>query len=344
MLFLLLLGYCTVDAQLCTVDEDGLLGTDSGIAVPMAFQYDLTVASGTDQGIVVSGIIPALEIAFAEVLAIDLITGCDGADSALSSDRIVGFETAPLDFIMTGKSCSEPPQEPGMTCFRVQAEMFVYVSDSEDGLIMIFGLSLMNEVKIGSFSAENVHPALESIKVDSLSFSIPTEPPSDPKSRPPFNFGSETAPPVAAPSLDSPVADTVAPVATDNGSVDDPAPVVDFTSDTVAPVAVDNGPNGDPSPVFAPVAVDKGSNGDTTLPVTEPAPSETAAPSESKSGNVIVPLCIVLVFVLLGVCGYMYYRRRFKKKPKSGGKKGDDSDDDSYMDEEDEDDDEDEDD
>ncbi|KAI2494526.1 hypothetical protein MHU86_19985 [Fragilaria crotonensis] len=97
-LTLLFILACTVGAQACNVDQNGLIGSDSGIAVPVSFQYDLTVASGTNQEIVVSEIIPDLETSFAETLASSLISACAGAGVTTPSSKYTS-ETVHPDLV-----------------------------------------------------------------------------------------------------------------------------------------------------------------------------------------------------------------------------------------------------
>lgn len=216
-LTLLFILACTVGAQACNVDQNGLIGSDSGIAVPVSFQYDLTVAGGTNQEIVVSEIIPDLETSFAETLASSLISACAGAGvTTPSSVSILGFETAPTDTILAGASCAAASPE----CFKVKSDMSVYVKESETGVLEIVGLTLLSNVLGKKYTSETVHPDLVGITVNATSFQKVTLPPSTPAPIPPLilNLPVKTAAPLPPTTL----TDESSPVAPNADSISSP--------------------------------------------------------------------------------------------------------------------------
>ncbi|KAI2513074.1 hypothetical protein MHU86_1366 [Fragilaria crotonensis] len=99
IIYFLLLSHALSQCHAACTVTNRFIGRDSGIMLPVAFKYDVTVKAGTTQRVLNGTIIPALEKALAAKSAPNLIVACAAAGKDTSKfSNIVGIDLDPRDF------------------------------------------------------------------------------------------------------------------------------------------------------------------------------------------------------------------------------------------------------
>ena len=172
---LVLANSAIVGYAACTV-VNRVIGKDSGIMLPIAFTYDLTVKAGTAKNVVTSTIIPALEKAFAVKSSQRLIVACapKGTDTSKFSN-IVGMDLNPKDSIV--RPC------PGkQNCFTVHSQSTLFTKSSNKGAAQTFLLAIQ-----GLLPSKADVPNVAIVSLGNLKNTVPKA------------SGLRTSPPAAAP-------------------------------------------------------------------------------------------------------------------------------------------------
>ncbi|KAI2513076.1 hypothetical protein MHU86_1368 [Fragilaria crotonensis] len=188
----------------CTV-TNRFIGRDSGIVLPVAFKYDVTVKAGTTQRVLNGTIIPALEKALATKSAPNLIVACAPTwkDTSKFSD-IVGIDLNPKD-VLVGNCTSKVSN-----CYTVHSEVILYTKSTNKGanvtyLIAVGTLITSKALVVGGV----VNPSIVSLgnmkSAKTITRSVvstrkPTRRPTklwtlSPKTAPPYNTSQPTTAP-----------------------------------------------------------------------------------------------------------------------------------------------------
>lgn len=156
-------------APRCLLDKKGLIGADSGSAIFVACEYELTVAAGTAKSKVAKSLVPALDSALVRRLAPKVIADCAplNADTSEFAD-IVGLDTEPMDTLLQ-KTCLQPSPN----CYRIHFETIVYVKDSTENVEPTVWLAFRT-VTNGVFS--NIDASIQGLKVTKNSWVDPLDP------------------------------------------------------------------------------------------------------------------------------------------------------------------------
>lgn len=156
-------------APRCALNKKGLIGVDSGSAIFVACEYEITVAEGTPRSKVAKSLVPALDSALVRRLAPKVISDCAplNADTSEFAD-IVGLDTEPMDKILQ-KKCVQPSPD----CYRIHFETIVYVKDSTENVESTVWLAFRT-VSNGNFA--NLDPSIKGLKVTKNSWVDPLDP------------------------------------------------------------------------------------------------------------------------------------------------------------------------
>ena len=149
----------------CTVKSaNGLLGKDSGIAVLVAFKYDITVEEGTNETDVES-LLPDVEAAFLETVAPLIIIFCASAGTNITGySNIVGMDTFPADYIVSTDNggCG------GSDCYTIHSEIALYVESTAVDAKSAFLLAIANQIETGSFDPSTINSAITIVSVNNF--------------------------------------------------------------------------------------------------------------------------------------------------------------------------------
>ena len=158
LLQLSILDGCAAANAACTI-VNRFLGKDSGIVLPVALTYDVTVKAGTTRNVVNSTILPAIEKAFAAKSAPNLIVACApaGKNTSRYSD-IVGIDLDPRDSIVG--ACSSRIA----SCYTVHSEVILFTKSTNKGVsqtyLLVIATLMLNKTLV---TGGVVNPAIVSL-------------------------------------------------------------------------------------------------------------------------------------------------------------------------------------
>lgn len=140
-----------VDAVVCVLNANGFVGRDSGNAVNVAFEYNLTVASKVDLPTVEDTILPSLENAFARRTARRLLAECasPGSSTTSVSTNIVGIHVLPTDYVI-GRCDANMS-----SCFIIHGETTIYVVSTAIGVEASYRRTLADLFQSNTFTVVN---------------------------------------------------------------------------------------------------------------------------------------------------------------------------------------------
>ena len=160
----------TVDAASgsCKVNAQGLIGVDSGEAIKIGCEYDLTVVSGTSIDTVNNTLVPALEKDLVKKMAPLMIVQCAPAtaDTRMYAD-VTAIGTAPVDKVLEGRTCLKP----SANCYRVLFVVTVYVRNTSIDVEALGWFALLDIIKKGGF--DSVDPDIVSVAIGKGSWITP---------------------------------------------------------------------------------------------------------------------------------------------------------------------------
>ena len=162
--FLTLATVVTARAKCTVKSANGLLGKDSGIAVFVAFKYDITVEEGTNETDVES-LLPDVEAAFLETVAPLIIIFCASAGTDINGySDIVGMDTFPADYIVSTDNggCG------GSDCYTIHSEIALYVESTAVDAKSAFLLAIANQIETGSFDPSTINSAITIVSVNNF--------------------------------------------------------------------------------------------------------------------------------------------------------------------------------
>ena len=156
-------------APRCKLNSQGLIGVDSGSAIFVACEYEITVADGTPKSKVIKSLVPSLDSVLVRRLAPKVIADCAplNADTSEFAD-IVGLDTEPMDTLLQ-KTCIVPAPN----CFRIHFETIAYVKDSTENVESTLWLAFRTVVN-GNFA--NIDASIQGLKVTKNSWVEPLDP------------------------------------------------------------------------------------------------------------------------------------------------------------------------
>lgn len=129
----------------CTV-INRFIGKDSGIVLPVAFTYEVTVKAGTQQAVVKSTIIPTVERAFAAKGAQRLIVACAPAGTDTSKySNIMGIDLDPRDTLMG------PCNPKKANCYTVHSEATIYTRKTNKAAAQTFLIAMATVMQLKPF-------------------------------------------------------------------------------------------------------------------------------------------------------------------------------------------------
>lgn len=152
----------------CRINANGLIGVDSGVAIKIGCEYDLTVVSGTPVDKINNTLVPALEKDIVKKMGPLMIAPCapSTADTRTYAD-VTGIGTAPDDKVLEGRTCLKP----AANCYRVLFVVTVFVKNTSFDVEALGWFAILDIIKKGGFDI--VDPDIISVAIGKGSWITP---------------------------------------------------------------------------------------------------------------------------------------------------------------------------